>query len=139
MKSLFEVINDRLLGEVGRTLVTFLLDNKMLFLILFAFYGCLLLYSKTIYMYYVPKKIKEFITKNKLLTTKQLHEGWKKERKTIPLFILVPTRNEMWVRPLKYSDGNYEMLFFNKKNSYTSESKMIDSIYENLKGDFPIG
>lgn len=139
MKSLFEVINDRLLGEVGRGMLSFLIDKKIIFLILFAVYGCLLLYSKTIYMYYVPNKIKKFVAANASLTSQQLQLKWKKERAAAPWFILIPTRNEMWVKPLNKSDGNYQMLFFNKKNSYTSDATMLDSIYESLKGDIPIG
>ena len=139
MKSLFEEINDRLLGGFGRGIVAFLIEHERIFLILFVVYGFLLLYSKFIYMYYIPTKIKKIILANPNLSVNQLYKEWQKHKASSPWFIMVPTKNEMWVKPLKNSDGNYQMLFFNKKTSYASESDMLDKIYADLKGDFTLG
>ncbi|MGO3792877.1 MAG: hypothetical protein ACTJG1_15625 [Enterococcus gilvus] len=139
MKSLFEEINDRLLGKPGRGLLGFLIEHKGFFLLLFALYGFLLLYSKFIYMYYIPSKIKKIITENPGLSVKQTYEVWKKIKSSLPWFIVVPSKNELWVKPLNKSDGNYQMLFFNKKTSYSSELDMLEKIYANLKGDFTLG
>ncbi|MGM0168869.1 hypothetical protein IGI39_004624 [Enterococcus sp. AZ135] len=139
MKSLFEELNDRMLGSFGRGIVAFLIEHKSIFLILFAVYGGLLLYSKFIYMYYIPTKIKKIIFEKPDLSVNQLYVDWQQVKAASPWFILVPTKNEMWVKLLRNSDGKYQMLFFNKKNSYTSESEMLDKIYEDLKGDFTLG
>ena len=92
MKSLFEEINDRLLGGFGRGIVAFLIEHKRIFLILFVVYGFLLLYSKFIYMYYIPTKIKKIILANPNLSvtssikngksTKHLHLGslWSRQK-----------------------------------------------------------
>ena len=139
MKSLFEEINDRLLGKPGREIVAFLVEHKGIFLFLFALYGFLLLYSKFIYMYYIPAKIKTIITEKPAFSVEQVHEEWKKIKTSLPWFILIPSKNEMWVNPLNKSDGNYQMLFFNKKTSYSNELDMLEKIYANLKGDFTLG
>ncbi|MBO1308690.1 hypothetical protein JZO70_21125 [Enterococcus sp. 669A] len=139
MKSLFEEINDRMLGEVGRGIVAFLIENKYLFLVLFAIYGFVLLYSKIVYMYYVPTKIKKIVTENPSLTTDQLYTKWKKEKGQAPGYLLIPSKNEMWVKPLNRSNGCYQMLYFNRKSSYASELDMIEKISEDLKGDFHLG
>jgi|GEM_PF-3378973 len=139
MKSLFEELNDRMLGSFGRGIVAFLIEHKSIFLILFAVYGGLLLYSKFIYMYYIPIKIKKIIFEKPDLSVNQLYVDWQQVKAASPWFILVTTKNEMWVKLLRNSDGKYQMLFFNKKNSYTSESEMLDKIYEDLKGDFTLG
>lgn len=139
MKSLFEEINDRFLGKPGRELLAFLVEHKGIFLILFALYGFLLLYSKFIYMYYIPAKIKKIITENTDLSVEQVCEAWQETKASLPWFFLVPSKNELWVKSLNKSDGNYQMLFFNKKTSYSSEMDMLEKIYANLKGDFTLG
>lgn len=139
MKSLFEEINDRLLGKPGRGIVAFLVEYKKIFLFFFALYGLLLLYSKIIYMYYIPSKIKKIINDNPDLSVEQVYEEWKKVKCSLPWFVMIPSKNEMWIKPLNKSDGHYQMLFFNKKTSYSNELDMLIKIYANLKGDFTLG
>ncbi|MEO1772191.1 MULTISPECIES: hypothetical protein [Enterococcus] len=139
MKSLFEEINDRMLGEVGQSVLTFLIQHKLLFLVLFACYGSLLLYSKVIYMYYIPGRIKQIILMNPGLPVKKLSEIWKQEKKKLPWYILIPSKNERWVKLASQSNGEYQLLYFNRKSSYASEQTMIENLYENLKGDFHLG
>ncbi len=139
MKSLFEEINDRMLGEVGRGIVAFLIQHKQWFLLLFACYGSLLLYSKIIYLYYIPGRIKKIIVTNPTLPVNELSRRWKQEKEKLPWYILVPSKNERWVKPASQSDGEYQLLYFNRRSSYASEQAMIEQLYENLKGDFHLG
>lgn len=135
MKSLFEEINDRMLGEVGRSIVAFLIQHKLWFLILFTCYGSLLLYSKVIYLYYIPGRIKKMILRNPACSVEELSALWKQEKQKLPGYILVPAKNELWVKPINQADGEYQLLYFNRKSSYASEQAMIENLYEHLKGE----
>lgn len=139
MKSLFEEINDRMLGEVGRGMVNFLIQHKLWFLVLFTCYGSLLLYSKVIYLYFIPGCIKKMIVKNPACSLEELSVLWKQEKQKLPWYILVPAKNELWVKSANQADGEYQLLYFNRKSSYTSEQVIIEQLYENLKGDLHLG
>ncbi|MGX7198167.1 hypothetical protein [Enterococcus olivae] len=125
MGSMMYEMNQWLLGDFGRGILNTLQENKTVFLILFAFYGGVLLYARIIYMYYIPKKIKQFVHDNESKAVSELHQLWEEKRKSFPVYILVPVGKEMWVQPLKNSSGSYTVLYFNKKNSYESEQDLI--------------
>lgn len=125
MGGIFYEMNQWLLGDFGRTILNAIKTHMMLFLVPFAIYGCFLLYARIIYMYYIPSKIRQLVKNNKFKTPAELGEIWEVERSTFPSYILVPTKKEMWIQPLKKSSGNYQMLFFNQKNSYLNEKQLI--------------
>lgn len=125
MGSLLYEMNQFLLGDLGKGILSIIKEKNVIFLCLFIIYGGLHLYAKTIYLYYIPNKINQFVNDNAACNIKELYKLWEEERKKIPLYILVPVHKEMWVQPLRNTSGKYSVLFFNEKNSYDSENELI--------------
>ncbi len=90
------------------------------------------MYAHIIYLFYVPKEIKKVVLKNKNLALGQIYELWLKRKKTLGFWLLVPTKNEIWVQRLNASNGIYDVLFYNKNNSYQSEYDLLTTIYQKL-------
>ncbi|MBP1040278.1 hypothetical protein I6N95_04550 [Vagococcus sp. BWB3-3] len=128
MSCLFGEMNQWLLGDFGRAILSLLNANKAIFLTLFACYGFLLLYSKIIYMYYIPSKMRLLIAEHPHKHLKELLSLWKSEKGQIPWFILIPTKNEMWVQPLNRSNSDYQLLYFNRKAYPQNETDRLTQL-----------
>lgn len=90
------------------------------------------MYAHIIYLFYIPKEIEKVVLKNRDLALAQIYKLWLKHKKAMSFWLLVPTRNELWVQRLNSSSGSYDVLFFNKKNSYQSEYDLLTAIYQKL-------
>lgn len=96
-----------LLGSPGRLLYSFITDNIIIFCIIATIYSILMLYSKYMIKCYIPSKIRKFVkefTLEKEISidngenlVKIIHEKWMDEVKRLPKYVIVPSRNELWV------------------------------------------
>jgi len=127
-----KALNDLFLGNLGKGIIQNISTNKIAYVIGFLIYGFLLMYAHIIYLFYVPKEIKKVVLKNKNLALGQIYELWLKRKKTLGFWLLVPTKNEIWVQRLNASNGIYDVLFYNKNNSYQSEYDLLTTIYQKL-------
>ncbi|WP_294602341.1 hypothetical protein [uncultured Lactobacillus sp.] len=132
MINFVKALNDLFLGNLGKGIIQNISTNKIVYVIGFLIYGFLLMYAHIIYLFYVPKKIKKVVLKNKNLALGQIYELWLKRKKTLGFWLLVPTKNEIWVQRLSASNGIYDVLFYNKNNSYQSEYDLLTTIYQKL-------
>ncbi|WP_294920628.1 hypothetical protein [uncultured Lactobacillus sp.] len=132
MINFVKALNDLFLGNLGKGIIQNISTNKIAYVIGFLIYGFLLMYAHIIYLFYVPKEIKKVVLKNKNLALGQIYELWLKRKKTLGFWLLVPTKNEIWVQRLNASNGIYDVLFYNKNNSYQSEYDLLTTIYQKL-------
>ena len=132
MINFVKALNDLFLGNLGKGIIQNISTNKIAYVIGFLIYGFLLMYAHIIYLFYFPKEIKKVVLKNKNLALGQIYELWLKRKKTLGFWLLVPTKNEIWVQRLSASNGIYDVLFYNKNNSYQSEYDLLTTIYQKL-------
>ena len=132
MINFVKTLNDLFLGNLGKGIIHNISTNRIFYAIGFLIYGFLLMYAHIIYLFYVPKEIKKVVLKNKNLALGQIYELWLKRKKTLGFWLLVPTKNEIWVQRLNASNGIYDVLFYNKNNSYQSEYDLLTTIYQKL-------
>lgn len=124
-----------MLGNSGKAIMENISNNKVFYSIIFLGYGLLLIYARAIYLFYIPKKIGKIVSKNRELDLDEIYQIWLKKKRSMSSLIVVPTKNELWVQKLNSTNGNYEVLFFNKKNSYQSEYKLLIDIYQKIKNE----
>ncbi|MBL1229101.1 hypothetical protein IW492_07620 [Enterococcus sp. BWB1-3] len=122
------------LGEPGRFFVELIQNNLLLFLIIFAVYGGIVLYAKYIWVEYLPGKMKAFLEKSayEKMTADQYFENWLVQRQQLPKYILVPTQNEWWVKPAAKMSGQEKMLFYNSKKKKLSERERFSLLVEEM-------
>ena len=113
------------LGEPGRLIVGLIQNNLILFLVLFMIYGGILFYAKLIWSEYLPQKMKEYLqcSAHEKMTEAQRFDHWLTIRRQLPRYILVPTRNEWWVKPASRMSGQEKMLFYNSKKKKLTEQE----------------
>lgn len=132
MINFVKALNDLFLGNLGKGIIHNISTNRIFYAIGFLIYGFLLMYAHIIYLFYIPKEIEKVVLKNRDLALAQIYKLWLKHKKAMSFWLLVPTRNELWVQTLSSSSGSYDVLFFNKKNSYQSEYDLLTAIYQKL-------
>ncbi len=133
MANLLRAINSFTLGNSGKAIIENISNNQLLYSIIFLGYGLLLIYARAIYLFYIPKSIGKLVSKNRELGIDEIYQIWLKKKRALSSFIVVPTKNEIWVQKLNSTNGNYEVLLFNKKNSYQSEYELLTNIYQKNK------
>ena len=113
------------LGLIGQSIVAFVELNMTFFLIAFAIYGVLILYAKVIWVKYLPAKMRLFLDDNYSTSEspEKLFTRWLIERRGLPLYLLVPTKNEWWVKPLAKMRGDEKMLLYNSKSKKMTEKQ----------------
>ena len=135
---MFAPIIDRMLsfnlGKPGRFFVEVIQDHLLLFLVIFAVYGGIVLYAKFIWSEYLPEKMKAFLksSTDENLTQEERFEYWLVQRQQLPNYILVPTKNEWWVKPAAKMSGQEKMLFYNSKNKKMSERERFSLLAEEM-------
>lgn len=122
------------LGAPGRFLVELIQNHLLLFLVVFAVYGGIVLYAKFIWSEYLPNKMKAFLenSTDERMTAEERFEYWLIQRQQLPNYILVPTQNEWWVKPAAKMSGQEKMLFFNSKKKKMSERERFALLAEEL-------
>ncbi|WP_213356330.1 hypothetical protein [Enterococcus casseliflavus] len=122
------------LGEPGRYIVELVQNNLFLFLTIFAIYGGTILYAKFIWSEYIPEKMKEFLNNKteESKTPEELFQQWLIQRHKLPKYILVPTKNEWWVRPAAKMTGQEKMLFYNSKRNKLTEKERFFLVTKEL-------
>lgn len=133
MADLLRAINNFMLGNPGKAIIKNISNNQVFYSIIFLGYGLLLIYARIIYLFYIPKSIEKVVLKNRELDINEIYQIWLKKKKALSPFLVVPTKNELWVQRLNSASGNYDVLFFNKKNSYQSEYSLLTNIYQKIK------
>lgn len=133
MADLLRAINNFMLGNPGKAIIKNISNNQVFYSIIFLGYGLLLIYARIIYLFYIPKSIEKVVLKNRELDINEIYKIWLKKKKALSPFLVVPTKNELWVQRLNSASGNYDVLFFNKKNSYQSEYSLLTNIYQKIK------
>ncbi|MBI0120964.1 hypothetical protein H3U50_03930 [Lactobacillus sp. M0398] len=132
MINFVKALNKLFLGNFGKGIIHNISTNMIVYMIGFLIYGFLLMYARIIYLFYVPKEIEKIVLKNRNLPLGQIYELWLKHKKAMGFWLLVPTKNELWVQKLNSSNGSYDVLFYNKNNSYHSEYDLLTTIYQKL-------
>lgn len=124
------------LGKPGQAAVKFLEDNIVLALTVFAVYALLMLYAKLIRVEYLPNRMKSFLKDHftKDAENEELFKQWLDMRQSMPNYILVPTQNEWWVKPIAQMSGNEQMLFYNSKRKKLSEKEHFQLLLEEING-----
>lgn len=133
MADLLRAINNFMLGNPGKAIIKNISNNQVFYSIIFLGYGLLLIYARIIYLFYIPKSIEKVVLKNRELDINEIYKIWLKKKKALSPFLVIPTKNELWVQRLNSASGNYDVLFFNKKNSYQSEYSLLTNIYQKIK------
>lgn len=113
------------LGEKGRNLLDYIIENPWGFMIPVFIYGAIILYAKHNYKNFIPNKMKEIIRENPDESFNGLFGKWESYKKDLPWYILVPTKNELWAKPLKNSDGTYQLMLDNAEY-FKTEREMMD-------------
>ena len=113
------------LGEWGRNLLDYIIENPWAFMIVAFIYGAILLYAKHNYKTFMPNKMKEIIRENPNDSFKVLFTKWEAYKKDLPWYVLVPTKNELWAKPLKKSNGTYQLML-DQDDYFKTEREMMD-------------
>ncbi|MRI82622.1 hypothetical protein GIY11_11435 [Aerococcaceae bacterium DSM 109653] len=116
------------LGEWGRILLDYIIENPWGFMSAAFIYGVILLYAKYNYKTFIPKNMKKIIRENPNDSFNDLFAKWDVYKKELPWYILVPTKNELWARPLKYSNGDYQLML-NKDEYFKTEREMMNHYF----------
>jgi len=104
-------------GKPGYFIFKSILKYRLVFISLAAIYGFIMFYANYILKYYLPEKVEQFTKKtsknliknNPDITKKQLaDEIYQKINDeffdSIPLFLVIPTEREYWIKKFNYSD-----------------------------------
>lgn len=120
------------LGLPGRFIVNLLQNHMLIFLGVFFLYGSVLLYAKFIWSEYLPKQMKQFVAAqtDPAVSQEELFQHWVDFRKTLPRYLVVPTRNEWWVKPAAAMTGQEKMLFYNSKKKKMTEQERFVLVLE---------
>lgn len=118
------------LGALGRYIVAILQKNVIFFLVGFIIYAGIIFYAKVIWTCYLPKKMKAFLESNRQnnLSKEALYQLWTMERKAWPKYLLVPSHNEFWVKPVATMTGEEQKLFYNSEKKKRTEKECFMSI-----------
>ncbi|CAH0303103.1 hypothetical protein SRABI84_04581 [Peribacillus simplex] len=134
------------IGIPGRFLLDVMNNNLNLFLTIISIYGLLLLYSKIIVRFYIPKRMIAFVlhkSNNDLINgqdlakaVENLHEKWRKEIRNLPFYVVVPSKNEWWIKRPSPDYKNTKLLPYANLEEY--EKSDIELIKEVMKKGLPI-
>jgi|GEM_PF-2620148 len=135
---MFGPIIDRMLhfnlGKVGRAIVTLIQENMLIFLVLFIAYASCMLYAKYVRTRLIPEKMKEFLISRKASgTLDELFNQWLAERQTWPKYLVVPTTNELWIKPASHMTGNEKMLFYTTDSQKMTENELFTILVKELR------
>ena len=129
MGIIFREFLELLMGKPGRFILDFVGRHKTVFIILFLTYATILVYSKIILHYYYPAKMKELLADHREITADQeILSLWQLKKQAFPWYILIPSRNELWVRMAAKSDHTHKLLFFNRHDPAASDLDVINQI-----------
>lgn len=125
---MFRGFLDGLMGSSGRALLAGIEKNKTLFLVVIFIYASILIYSKLILHHYYPRKMKQLIQEwPEVVGEDELMALWREQKRTFKWFILIPSKNELWVRKASKSPDRLQLLYFNRKDvSQSDYAKMME-------------
>ncbi|GGK00644.1 hypothetical protein GCM10007063_23650 [Lentibacillus kapialis] len=133
MANFFDWFTEMLLGDLGGYALEFTRSNTSLIFVLACMYGLVLAYARMILKKYLPKKLKEYVEsrrqecskgKEKLIIS-TITKEWEEKLEKMPWYIIVPTKNELWVQ---FPDKNYRLtkqLPFRKEKKFMNDSELI--------------
>lgn len=125
---MLEKLVNSLLGKPGRALFNFIQNHYEIFLLIMMVYGLLILYAKRNYITYIPNQIRKIIAENPNASSEEVYKIWQQHKKQIPNYILIPTKNDLWVTPLNKADDNYDLLEYFKGANYKNDTELINRI-----------
>ncbi|OLQ24462.1 hypothetical protein AJQ09_01525 [Listeria seeligeri] len=118
-----------LIGSPGRFVVQLIENNMLIFMLFAMLYTTTILYAKWTLTYYLPKKMYQ-LAKMKTWELEELHEAWQTEKKSLPWYILVPSRNEFWVKSAKNAPESTKLLHFSQQKLKLSDKEKLQKIIE---------
>ncbi len=127
MGTFFESFVMWFIGRPGRFILQLILDYQILFLTIAFIYASLLLYSKWIFLYYLPKKMRVFIAAETFDSNENLFQKWMIYKKTLPWYIVVPSKHELWIKQAKHAPSQTKLLFF-QKNKCVDERDQLNRL-----------
>lgn len=132
MTEFMQWFSQMLLGELGRPILDFVRANFLMIFSGIFLYGLLLTYARFIHKNYLPKKLKEYIdqhshtidgnTKNAAAI---INTGWEKQLDHMPWYIVVPTKNELWIKSPNIDYRLTKQLPFRKEKSNMNDYDWI--------------
>lgn len=138
MTGFFLWFTDLMIGIPGRFIKEMIQNNSSIFLVVMAIYGFLLVYARMILTSYLPKKLRQFVElrmdqldsdQNEELLQDKLQKEWNKELENLPWYVVVPSRNEFWVkRPTEGYRKTKQLAYRNNKKSIIDDSTMIKQL-----------
>ncbi|MBC1399396.1 hypothetical protein [Listeria fleischmannii] len=127
MGTFFESFVMWFIGSPGRFILQFILDHQLLFLTIAFIYASLLLYSKWILLYYLPKQMRQFIQTEPFSSDDNVFHKWMAYKKMLPWYIVVPSKHELWIKQVKNAPSETKLLFF-QKNSCINEREQLKQL-----------
>ncbi|MBF0840391.1 OadG family protein [Staphylococcus lentus] len=132
MPKILEFLTEKIIGKPGNMILEMITNNYTTFLILIFIYGAILLYSKIIVRYYLPKKLKRFIENESrnYYNSNNIYEKWKIELERLPFYIIVPSKNELWVKKVHHNYKETKLLpYLNKEINLKSDKEIIKNSF----------
>ncbi|HDU7259485.1 TPA: hypothetical protein RF347_002883 [Listeria monocytogenes] len=129
MGSFFASFVDWLIGSLGRFVVNLIEDNMLIFMVVVMIYATTILYAKWTLAYYLPKKMSQ-LAEMKTWELDELYAAWQTEKKALPWYILVPSRNEFWVKSARNAPESTKLLHFSQQKLKLSDKEKLQKIIE---------
>lgn len=120
MGSFFASFVDWLIGSPGRFVVNLIEDNMLIFMVVVMIYATTILYAKWTLAYYLPKKMSQ-LAEMKTWELDELYAAWQTEKKALPWYILVPSRN---------APESTKLLHFSQQKLKLSDKEKLQKIIE---------
>lgn len=130
MGEIFQSFVYTMLGQSGQFLLDKYYQYETVILILISFYSLLLIYARCILLFYYPYKMKKILHQERLSNIKHIREIWLQEKLTFPFFIVVPSRNELWIRRASKSPIEHGVSFFRERKTHKTDYEQLDYFYE---------
>lgn len=122
-----------ILGKHGKMLLSFVSQYKYTLMILFIFYGLLLVYAKYVYTVILTEEIEKYVIENhNKMNKSEILEGWQNKKKNMKWYILVPTKNEMFVQHVSKSGQSIQLLDYNKSKYQYDELEKIEEVLKSI-------
>ncbi|GAM95716.1 hypothetical protein LmNIHS28_01648 [Listeria monocytogenes] len=101
----------------------------LIFMFVVMIYATTILYAKWTLAYYLPKKMNQ-LAEMKTWELDELYAAWQTEKKALPWYILVPSRNEFWVKSARNAPESTKLLHFSQQKLKLSDKEKLQKIIE---------
>lgn len=132
MGEIFQSFVYMMLGTSGQFLLDKYYQYETVLLILISVYSFLLIYARCILLFYYPYKMKKILHQNCLINTQDIREIWLQEKLTFPFFIVVPSKNELWIKRASKSSIEHGVSFFRERKIHKTDFEQLDEIQQRM-------